>query len=364
MSKKIIFVNATSATVGGTLTIVNQFIENICDLNEKDKKYYIFVPLEYEASSNELIEFIHVKAKKYVDRIKWDMFGIKRWAKVNNIKPNLIISLQNTAVRFEDTNQLVYLHQPLPYSKESSWNILKKDERKMWFYKYLYKIWIDCTVKKNHKIVVQTEWMKRALIKDGYHEKNILISKPDIAKFNINEINTTKKDKKYFFYPAADYKYKNHKVIIDAIKKISESREFSENSFMIVFTLSKSSQVYDMVAKYKLEKYFDFVGQLSYDNVLSYYKGCQAMLFPSYIETFGLPLIEGSIFGKRILVSDCEYSREVLGRYTNAKFIKYDDSNSWAKEIELAIREYEVHTYLEKQKSGWNSMFQLINTLI
>lgn len=35
--KKNIVVNATSATVGGSLTILNQFIENICDDSDKDK---------------------------------------------------------------------------------------------------------------------------------------------------------------------------------------------------------------------------------------------------------------------------------------------------------------------------------------
>jgi len=357
MDKKIIFVNATAATEGGILTIVNQFIENICNLNDKDKKYYIFVPFEfeYEINSNEIIEIIYIKAKKYVDRIKWDMFGMKRWAEVNNIKPNLIISLQNTAVRFGNIQQLVYLHQPIPYVKEFSYNIFNKNERKMWFYKYLYKIWINYTVKKNHNIVVQTKWMQRSLIKDGYNEKNIIISKPNITKFNINEINSIKRDEKYFFYPAADYKYKNHEVIINAVKKISESRNVNKINFKIVFTLSKNSRIYDMVVKLKLEKYFKFVGQIPYNKVLSYYKGCQAILFPSYIETFGLPLIEGAAFGKKILVSDCEYSRE---------FIKYNDSNLWAKEIELAMKKYELCTYLEEQKPGWSNMFKFINTLI
>lgn len=43
-----------------------------------------------------------------------------------------------------------------------------------------------------------------------------------------------------------------------------------------------------------------------------------ALIFPSYIETVGLPLVEAMSVGAVILAADCEYAHEVLDGYENA----------------------------------------------
>lgn len=358
-------VNATSATVGGSLTILNQFIENICDDSDKDKIYYVFVPITSDLKSCDNIIIVPIRAKKYVDRIKWDLIGMRKWFQKSGIKPDLIISLQNTAVLFGKVKQIIYLHQPLIYAKESSWSILKKDERKMWFYRYIYKVWVKSSIKKDHYIVVQTEWMKESVIKSGYSKDKIIISKPKMNYVDIDEVKPLdNENKKYLFYPAADYKYKNHMILIKAIRNIVENNDFIKEKYKIVFTLEKDSIVYKHVIEYGLEDYFEFVGVLPYQKVLSYYKGCQAVLFPSYIETFGLPLIEASVFGKKILVSDCEYSREVLNGYDMAEFIKYDDSMSWSKAIIENLKPYCEETKIDFNENGYEKVFKLIDSII
>lgn len=364
--KKIIFVNATSATNGGTLTILNQFIEQINLNKDINKVYYIFVPKQYEDISNKFIKIIHVKAKKYIDRIKWDIYLLKKWSKNNNLKPDLIISLQNTGVYFNNINQIIYLHQALPYSKESSWSLFKKDERKMWFYKNIYKIWINLTIKKSHKVVVQAEWMKNEIIKHGYLEKNLIISKPSMTKINTDKIKPINLGKKYFFYPAADYKYKNHEVLIKAIDLLEKTKKNLEE-FKIIFTLTENSYIYSIIKKRKLERYFLFIGNIKYDEVLSYYKGCQAVVFPSYIESFGLPLIEAQSFRKKIIAADCEYSREVLNGYDNVEFINHNNYIQWASIIQKSIEEdvKECKEIIKNHESdiGWTNIFTLIERL-
>ena len=45
-----------------------------------------------------------------------------------------------------------------------------------------------------------------------------------------------------------------------------------------------------------------------------------SLVFPSYIESFGLPLAEARAMGTVIFASDCPFSREVLAGYENAYF--------------------------------------------
>lgn len=366
--KKNILVNATSVTSGGALTILNQFIDNIPDV---DKNYYLFVPAVLNLESFNNVIIVPIVAKKYRDRINWDLIGLKKWCKKHEIKPNLIISLQNTAVFFNEIPQLIYLHQSLPYSEESSWNVLKKEERKLWFYKYIYKIWIDLSIKKNHYIVVQTEWMRKAVVKSGYDENKIIISKPKIKDIDINEVNILDKgNKKYLFYPAADFKYKNHDIIVEAVKKLSEKNSEFINGIKIIFTLTEDANIYKKIVHYGLENTIKLVGELKYEEMLSYYKSSDLILFPSYVETFGLPLIEASYFKKNIIVSDCSYSREVLNGYNKANFVQFNDVISWGEAIinnmnhycddnEISIPDNKVST----SDNGWDNVFDLIDVL-
>ena len=366
MNKKIIFVNATSATIGGSLTILNQFVEHICKLKDITKLYYIFVPIDCKLTSTEYFYIVPMKAKKYRDRIKWDLFGMKKWSQENSIFPDIIISLQNTAVRFKNAKQIIYLHQSIPYSKNADFSILKKDEIKLWFYKYIYKIWIDVSIKKDHYIVVQTNWMKQALIEDGYKEDKIVISKPNIKNIDIDKIDfchNLQKGKKYLFYPAMYYKYKNHNVILKALIKIREENAELLKDIKVLFTLDKSVKLYQDVVDNNLQDNIIFLGRLEYEEVLKYYKSCDVLLFPSYIETLGLPLLEACAFNKYIIVSDCQYSREILNNYDLVEYVEYDNPVQWANSIIKCKKISEKNIGMNLNFNCWSNMFNLIDSI-
>lgn len=107
--KKIIFVNNTAAINGGALTVLRQFLEEIKKRKDESKIYYFFVTAdlkEYECKYIKIID--NIEGRKMIDRIKWDNFGVKAWAEEHNIKPDLIISLQNIAVNFKGVPQIIY----------------------------------------------------------------------------------------------------------------------------------------------------------------------------------------------------------------------------------------------------------------
>lgn len=357
--RKIIFVNATACTSGGVLTILNQFIDNI-KIYDKKNIYYIFSTKHIDTNFKNINIITNIKGKKYLDRIKWDLFGIMKWAKNNEINPDIVISLQNTGVRFKGKKQIVYLHQCLPYSQESKWSLFRRDEIKLWFYKHIFKIWIHTSISKENFIVVQNNWMKRKLLNYGYKEKNIIIASPDIKDIDISKVNENNiNDKINYFYPAADYKYKNHEVLLKAIRELKNNYIDELNNINFIFTIDKNSNVCKLARELEVEKYINFLGNISYEDVLLNYKSCHVVLFPSYIETVGLPLVEAAYFGKKILVSDCEYSRETLGEYQLATFIDYKDYKMWADEIRNSLTVYnEIPSKLYKETS-WKNMFDI-----
>ena len=323
---KVIFINATAATEGGALVILKQFLEGISIYSNKNIYYYIFCSLEeLKIYENKYIRIVNnIKGKKWLDRIKWDLWGLKNWGKKKNIKADLLISFQNTGVRYyKDTKQLVYLHQTIPFKKKFNWKFFDKNERALWFYKNIYKIIIKYSLKNYSYIAVQTEWMKNAVIEQfNWAPKKITIIKPNIKNIIIEEIPRINfnDNKFHIFYPANTSIYKNHELIVNTLKYIKDSEIEIYKNLIIHFTFdgnlgNRNIELINLTKKLKVNEHIKFEGKISYGKVLSLYKSCDLMVFPSYIETFGLPLIEAASFGIPILVADINYAREVIGSY-------------------------------------------------
>ncbi len=58
-----------------------------------------------------------------------------------------------------------------------------------------------------------------------------------------------------------------------------------------------------------------FVGAISENDKQFYYKNCEAFLFPSLAEGFGLPIIEAFYFGKAVFLSKATSLPEIGGKY-------------------------------------------------
>ena len=100
-----------------------------------------------------------------------------------------------------------------------------------------------------------------------------------------------------------------------------------ESKLECIFTFSRgeNAEIDKLIKKYSLENIIQLVGKISYEKVLEYYKNSDLLIFPSYIETLGLPLIEAKKFNLNILAVDLPYSREAIGSYKNVKYFKSFD---------------------------------------
>ena len=374
---KIIFVNATAASEGGALTILKQFLEGISIYSNKNMYYYIFCSLDelglYESKNIKIVN--NIKGKKWLDRIKWDLYGLRSWSKKKDIRADLIVSFQNTGVRYyKDIKQLIYLHQSIPFTEDINWDFFNKNERILWFYKNIYKKIIKYSLRKNSYIVVQTEWMKNAVMKQfNLDPSKITVIKPDLVKISIEEISNLEfKDKKFhIFYPAHKVIFKNHELIIRALRYIKDQKKKIYDNLMIHFTIDdnlgkdRNDTIINLIRDLKVNDHIKLEGKLSYETVLSFYKSCNLMLFPSYIETFGLPLIEAASFGIPILAADMNYAREVMVDYEGVKFLDYKDAKLWAKNIILLYNNrVRYKPYYFNYETSWKDFFKLIDKLI
>ncbi|MDT0172776.1 glycosyltransferase [Exiguobacterium sp. BRG2] len=371
---KKIFVNATSCTVGGSKTILLQFINNMKKSNVNNICYYLFVADKKEIQdindiNDENLVVIEVKAKKWKDRLYWDFFGMKSWSEKNKINPDKIISLQNTGVNYnKEVKQIIYLHTPIPFVTYK-WNIINKEERKLWFYKYVYPFFIKKWINSNTEFVVQSEWLKKSVSKKLKVNKNkIHVFFPDLPQVKLNSIEVEKNDHEtsnFLFYPAMNYVYKNHNVIIQALKKIKVTNYSIYKRIKIVFTLDDNSNVAKKSKESGVQSRIKFTGMLNKEEVDYYYNNSKAVLFPSYIETFGLPLLEAKMYKKQILASNELFSQEILNDYEGVKFIDKFSSEDWANHIIEIYSKKIVNKNIDKKENvnikTWSDFFIYVN---
>lgn len=372
--RKNIFINNPAATLGGGLVILVQLLNSITT-KFLDKKlfYWVFCSSkELKKYEKENIKIINnIKAKKWKDRLKWNLYGLKLWSQKNKIKADLIVSLENLApCYFRDTKIIVYLQQALPFFEKIRWNLLKREERLMWFYQKIYPFFIKESIRRAHFIIVQTEWMKKAVIKKFKVKDNkILKIFPSVPNINIDNISKIdfKDNKFHIFYPAAPYVYKNHHLIIKSASYIKQNYPFIYNNLLIHFTFwpEDALRLKELTAKLGVEDIIKFEGNLEYQSVLMFYKSVNLLVFPSYIESFPLPLVEAPLFGLPILVSDLNFSREILNNYKGAQFLDYQDFKLWGEKIvESYNQNLHYPSFNFQNKPSWEELLLLIENLL
>lgn len=372
---KIIFINDVPATEGGALMMLEQFLENIKRYSPTDFIYYVFCSVQnlkkYENPNIKIIN--EIKAKKWVDRIKWELYGFKGWSKNHNLKPDLIISLQNTGCYFDKkVKQIVFIQNILPFFQGRGFSFLKSEERLLWFYQKIYKKIIKLSLPPDALLVVQTEVMKEKIIEQfRWQENKVLVIRPSLPHIEIEKIKKIdfSDNKFHIFYPASTYIYKNHEVIIRALNYLKKIAEGICNDILVHFTFGPTNKrnlmLIKMINSLGIENIIRLEGQLDYQTVLSFYNSIDLLVFPSYLETYGFPLVEGAFFGLPILAADTPIARETIGGYKGVLFLPYNDFQQWAKAIEKAYyNRQKFPSYSINTEKEWENFFNLISDLI
>lgn len=357
-SKKYnVIVNATALTTSGALTILYQFLENAA----KDNNNFIcFVPYGVSLPEYKNIKYIPLKKKGWLKRIIWDSYGINHYLKNKNIIFNKIISLQNTSVNTKK-QQFIYLHQSLPFSRVNFLSS-KYFSIKLFLYKQFYSYFIFQYIRSDTIFVVQTNWIKDELEKRIPNQIHII--RPDFKLPGPIKSQNASSDKVILLYPAIPVVYKNHLVILESLKNIIIDNK--DIILQVTFRKGQYSKFDKLVNKYKLMDNVEYLGYIDYSEMMAAYSSANIILFPSFLETFGLPLLEASSLNKMIICSDLPYAKDALSGYTNVEYIKFDDPKLWENSIRKHINNKEIFNIRNPNKSNqntsdnWSDFFKLL----
>lgn len=157
---------------------------------------------------------------------------------------------------------------------------------------------------ENYYWVVQTKLMKD-LIKNSLNVnfQRVLVFPIFNYKHKTNQAyNKTSS----FVYVSSGVSHKNHNYLILAF--IFAASKTTKKIKLLLTLHNEQLPKYVFPKNLKIE----FYGTLSKDSVSELYDSCAFAIYPSLVESFGLPLIEAANHGCKVIASDLPYVHEII----------------------------------------------------
>lgn len=167
------------------------------------------------------------------------------------------------------------------------------------------RLWLRLRLRAGIKLVVQTPSMQ------GATEAALGVSPRVLPFFAHTDPKPHSRPDRVtgFVYPATADKHKNHLNLLAAWELLHKSGLHAK----LHLTVDANQEVLEAVAR--LQKAGVAVvnhGHLAPDQLSDLYGRCAALIFPSYVESLGLPLLEAQALGLPIIASERDYVRDVI----------------------------------------------------
>ncbi len=132
---------------------------------------------------------------------------------------------------------------------------------------------------------------------------------------------------RYLLYPANYWPHKNHEMLLTAYGMFVHSeREAAPHLVLTGSPGEREQRLREAAEKMGLGERVHFAGYLSDDEYLAVLGGCEALVFPSLYEGFGMPILEAMRSGKPVLCSNVTSLPEVAGEAA----VLFDPRNPWS----------------------------------
>lgn len=294
--------------------------------------------------------------KSHVRRLWFDFWKGKHY--LQKFAPDVLISLQNTAILRVAFPQMVYLHQPIPFVRSYSFSPFKKSERKLFFYQRIAGLAIKANLFlfKQGGITVQTEWMKSEISK--YSKAKVFVTKPSISLTDFKNVKGHQ-NSSHFFFPSTAMIYKNHAALVSAYELLPI--ELQEQMDLIL-TITRE-EFYQLYGQKVTSSHIKFLGRISRRKVIQLLNE-SILVFPSKVESLGLPLLEAMKLGRPIVASNISPVKEVTNGYSSVQYFDPDNIH----DISIALNKaFSMKSPIENLKrdhvDGWKFFFSNVALL-
>lgn len=324
-------ISATNLVNGGPFTIIKQCLDSIENSIEKHNLVNInFIAL---VNSKELFpkyKHIHLISlpepkRSWLKRMWYEYVVMNKISK--KLEADIWVSLHDMSPRVSAKVQAVYMHNPILFGPTKKSDIIYIPTYYLWvkLYKYIYKL----NIHSNSNLIVQQQWLRNEFSQMfNFGKENIIVFPPEreTQKKTLIENSIYKNTFIYAAYPRI---FKNFEIICEAAKILVNRGIYN---FKIRLTLDGSENHYtkQIREKYSNIQQIEFCGILPSEQMTEFYENSSCLIFPSKLETFGLPITEYSSFGNPMLIADLPYAHETASGFDNVAFFNPENANELA----------------------------------
>lgn len=363
---KTIVVSAVNLRKGGTLTILRDCLQYLSTLATMGEYRIVALVHKRKLCDYPGIEYIEMSwtLKSWFLRLWCEyvtMYGVsKRLAPVY-----LWLSLHDTTPHVKAEKRVVYCHNPFPFFKWKwrEWFMNYKIVCFACFSKYIYRT----NIHKNYKVIVQQQWLKDEFISMfNLKKQDIIVALPPRTTTPIASV--SKEANEYIFlFPSFGDIHKNFETLCEAARLLE--KEVGENLFRVVLTIARNQNKYTEWL-WKIWGHvpsIEFAGFLSREVLYQRYAEADCLVFPSKVETWGLPISEFMETGKPMLLADLPYAHETAAGSKRTAFFPATDAMALKNEMKRVLqgvggqlKEVPYVHLASPTANSWEALFEIL----
>ncbi len=323
MTTRCLVVSAVNFTEGGPLTILREFVTTASAVLPSNWTIVVFVHDRslLEMTRPKVVEIPKAKGgwlyRLYVEWVQFAEYS-------RTLRPDVWLSLHDITPRVGRIRQAVYCHNPMPF-----YNLRLRDvwlDPRTLIYRAAYGLIYRLNIRRNYLVIVQQSWMRDAFRRWTGGQARIVVAHPSLDTSLIDsEIQPPgESTRTIFLYPALPRVFKNVELICRAVERLEKLQTWGGE---VILTIEGNENRYArwLHRRFGALRTIRFAGRQSAQQMRELYGLASCLIFPSKLESWGLPITEAKRYRLPMLIANLPYARETVGNYDRVNFIDVDD---------------------------------------
>jgi glycosyltransferase involved in cell wall biosynthesis len=365
MVRPRIVLSGVNITAMGALAVFGDALESLAA--EYSSRYDIVALVNskslFDIPGVTFIEYPAIKSSR-LKRLRfeyWDCRAISR-----NLNAHLWLAMHDITPSAQAEVKAVYCQNAVA-CHPFRWQEAMHDAKFAAFtllYRYLYRI----NIRSNDFVIVQQDWF-REVFQSRYGVRNVVVAHPSMDHHSLPDASIASQPHSYrFFYPSYPWnQYKNFELLLSAARAL-EREGFTKFEIWLTVDGTETSYAAKLIREYADLTTVRWLGLLPRDEVMRRYTEADCLLFPSKLESWGMPLTEFCATGKAVLAADLPYAHETVGQYGQAAFFDPDNVSQLALLMRQAADGKHVFTSVEELhiappfSRNWQELWKILLT--
>lgn len=367
---KTIVVSGITLRKGGTLKILREALRYLSKMAESGEWRVVALVNRRELCDYPNIEYIEVPLKGWIGRLWYEYVTMHRIS-LEMTPVHLWLSMHDVTPRVKAERQAVYCQTSFPFYRWK-WRDFRFDP-KIPMFAMLTRFYYKARVHHNRYLIVQQEWLRKGLSKMlGVGEEKFIVAQPERAKGEgqkMKDEGLKTNEVPLFLYVSTADCHKNFETLCEASRLLEE--EMGKGRFRTIITVRGNENKYAkwLYAQWGDVQCIDFHGLMGKEELYDYYAKADCLVFPSNIETWGLPITEYmEAHGGPMILTDLPYARGTASGSSCTTFFEQDNVRQLKERMKELLEGNMDHFHAipaagklgEPSAANWKELFEIL----